>query len=107
MPTALCDPGPAEEQVDICIGYNDDATLPSAGMIDLVVSHFEGFGYKVGRNTPFSHSKTVECPVPYHSLMIELNKRCYMNEQTLEKTEGFNQLKEVLHGLYEKLLYRS
>ena len=107
MPTALCDPGPAEEQMDICIGYNDDATLPSAGMIDLVVSHFEGFGYKVGRNTPFSHSKTVECPMPYHSLMIELNKRCYMNEQTLEKTEGFNQLKEVLHGLYEKLLYRS
>jgi N-formylglutamate amidohydrolase len=39
--------------------------------------------------------------------MIEVNKRCYMNEQTLEKTEGFNQLKEVLHGLYEKLLYRS
>ncbi|MBR6551103.1 MAG: N-formylglutamate amidohydrolase [Paludibacteraceae bacterium] len=107
MPTALCDPGPAEEQVDICIGYNDDATLPSAGMIDLVVSHFEGFGYKVGRNTPFSHSKTVECPVPYHSLMIEVNKRCYMNEHTLEKTEGFNQLKEVIHGLYEKLLYRS
>lgn len=104
MPTALCDPGPADEQVDICIGYNDDATLPPAEMIDLVVSHFDELGYKVGRNTPFSHSKTVECPVPYHSLMIEVNKRCYMNEQTLEKTEGFVRLQEAIRSLYEKIL---
>lgn len=104
MPTALCDPGPAEEQVDICVGYNDDATLPPAEMIDLVVSHFEELGYKVGRNTPFSHSKTVECPVPYHSLMIEVNKRCYMNEQTLEKTEGFVSLQKAIRDLYKKIL---
>ena len=28
----------------------------------------------------------------YHSLMIEVNKRCYMNEETLEKTSNFTNL---------------
>ena len=106
-PTALCNPGPMQDQVDICIGYNDDATLPPAEMIDLVVSHFEELGYRVGRNTPFSHSKTVECPVPYHSLMIEINKHCYMNEQTLERTEGFVRLQEAIRGLYDKILAKA
>ena len=104
MPTALCHPGPAEQQVDICLGYNDDATCPPAKLIDLVGSYFEGLGYRVGRNTPFSHSKTVECPVPYHSLMIEVNKRCYMCEQSLAKTEGFARLRQAIEGLYGLLL---
>jgi N-formylglutamate amidohydrolase len=102
MPTALCDPGPQEEQVDICLGYNDDATCPPQELIDFVASYFENLGYRVGRNSPFSHSKTVECPVPYHSLMIEVNKRCYMNEQTLEKTEGFQKLQHAIQSLYAK-----
>jgi N-formylglutamate amidohydrolase len=104
MPTALCDPGPQEEQVDICLGYNDDATCPPQELIDFVASYFENLGYRVGRNTPFSHSKTVECPVPYHSLMIEVNKRCYMNEQTLEKTKGFVRLRYEIEGLYSHIL---
>ena len=104
MPTALCDPGPLGEQVDICIGYNDDATCPPQELIDFVASYFEDLGYRVGRNTPFSHSKTVECPVPYHSLMIEVNKRCYMDEQTLEKTEGFTRLRRAILSLYSKIL---
>ena len=28
----------------------------------------------------------------YHSLMIEVNKRCYMNEETLEKTSNLTNL---------------
>ena len=102
MPTALCNPGPQEQQVDICLGYNDDATCPPQELIDFVASYFEDLGYLVGRNTPFSHSNTVECPVPYHSLMIEVNKRCYMNEQTLEKTEGFQKLQHAIQSLYAK-----
>jgi N-formylglutamate amidohydrolase len=103
-PTALCDPGSQENQVDICIGYNDDATYPNQNVIDFIVKYFESFGYKVGCNTPFSHSKTVECPIPYYSLMIEVNKRCYMNEETLDKTEGFYRLQHLLQNLYYKIL---
>ena len=42
--------------------------------------------------------------MPYHSLMIEVNKRCYMNEQTLEKTEGFARLRYEIEGLYSHIL---
>ena len=103
-PTALCDPGSQENQVDICIGYNDDSTRSNQDVIDFIIKYFENFGYKVGCNTPFSHSKTVGCPIPYHSLMIEVNKRCYMNEETLDKTEGFYRLQHLLQNLYYKIL---
>lgn len=36
--------------------------------------------------------------------MIEVNKRLYMDEKTLEKTDGFLKLKEALCSLYRILL---
>ena len=35
--------------------------------------------------------------------MIEVNKKLYMVEQTLEKINGFNELKGVINSLYEML----
>lgn len=93
--------------IDICIGYNDDATCPNKIAIGNIKQHFASRGYKVGTNTPFSNSKTFEVPVKYNSVMIEVNKRLYMNEQTLKKTEGFDQLKADIQSLYDKLLQRS
>ncbi len=93
--------------IDICIGYNDDATCPNRVVIGKIKQHFLSCGYKIGINTPFSNSKTFEVPVEYHSVMIEVNKCLYMNEQTLEKTDGFDQLKADIQSLYEKLLQRS
>lgn len=43
----------------------------------------------------------------YHSLMIEINKRCYMNEETLEKTSNFTNLHGQLQRLYKILLGRN
>ena len=90
--------------IDICIGYNDDATCPNKIVIGNIKQHFLSCGYEVGINTPFSNSKTFEVPVEYHSVMIEVNKRLYMNEQTLEKTDGFDQLKTDIQSLYDTLL---
>ena len=36
--------------------------------------------------------------------MIEVNKRLYMDENTLEKSEGFEKLKQDIQSLYEVLL---
>ena len=36
--------------------------------------------------------------------MIEVNKRLYMDELTLEKTEGFNKLQQEIRLLYSILL---
>jgi len=86
--------------IDICIGYNDDETCPGEELIAYVGSFFKSLGYKVGINTPFSNSKTFEVPMVYHSLMIEVNKRLYMDEKTLEKTVGFEKLRHEIMALY-------
>ena len=90
--------------IDICIGFNDDETCPNQDVICNIVQHFMIRGYKVGINKPFSNSKTFAVPVKYRSVMIEVNKRLYMNETTLEKTKGFKKLKSDIQSLYEILL---
>lgn len=100
-PTML---NPTTSNVDICIGYNDDETCPDKVIISNVVKHFESLGYKVGINQPFSNSKTFNVPVEYHSIMIEVNKRLYMNEQTLEKTDGCEKLSNDIQALYKVLI---
>ena len=90
--------------IDICIGYNDDETCPNKVVIGNVVRYFESLGYQVGINIPFSNSKTFNVPVKYHTLMIEVNKRLYMNEETMEKSDSFNKLKYDIQSLYSILL---
>ena len=90
--------------IDICIGFNDDETCPNQDAISDVVQHFKLCGYKVGINKPFSNSKTFAVPVKYQSVMIEVNKRLYMDEYTLEKTEGFEKLRQDILSLYQVLL---
>ena len=90
--------------IDICIGYNDDLTCPKKVTIGNIVQYFRSRGYKVGINKPFSNSKTFSIPSEYNSLMIEVNKKLYMDEQTLEKKEGFTRLKNDIQSLYEILL---
>lgn len=90
--------------IDICIGFNEDETCPDKVVIGNIVHHFKTLGYKVGINEPFSNSKTFNVPAKYHSLMIEVNKRLYMNEETLEKTDGFMRLKDEIQSLYKILL---
>ena len=93
--------------IDICIGYNGDETCPNKVVIGNIVQYFKAKGYKVGINKPFSNSKTFSVPVEYHSVMIEVNKRLYMDEQTLEKTEGFERLKQDIQSLYyDVILHR-
>ncbi len=90
--------------IDICIGYNEDETHPDDVLIGTLIHHFKSCGYKVGLNAPFSNSKTFAVPSDYHSVMIEVNKRIYMNEQTLEKTEGFQKLKEAIDSIFPLLI---
>lgn len=90
--------------IDICIGYNDDETRPNKVVIGNIIHHFKSLGYKVGINDPFSNSKTFSVPIKYHSVMIEVNKRLYMNEQTLDKIDSFYKLKHDIQSLYNLLL---
>lgn len=64
--------------IDICIGYNDDWSKPDKETIDGIVKIFEGAGYKVGINYPYSNSITPKEDNGYKSIMIEVNKKLYL-----------------------------
>ena len=93
--------------VDICIGYNEDWSKPTDFVINLIVESFKQHGYKVGINAPFSNAIAPETGYTYNSIMIELNKRVYLNEQTLDFNENAHKLREQLASLYSLLLRYS
>ena len=37
----------------------------------------------MGVNEPYSNSETPDCPFQYQSMMLEVNKKAYMDEQSL------------------------
>ena len=60
-------------------------------------------GYQVGINTPYANAIAPETGYTYNSIMIEVNKRRYLNEQTLEMTEGAICLRKCMDELYSLL----
>lgn len=92
----------AGEPVDVCLGFNDDSTRPSDEIIELARWTFSEAGYTVGINTPYSNSLIAHPNRP--SLMIELNKRIYMNEKTLEINPSADKVNRVLNELYGEIL---
>ena len=66
--------------IDICIGFNEDWSKPCKETIEMAVNLFEENGYKVGINDPYSNSETPDCPFPYQSMMLEVNKNAYMDD---------------------------
>ena len=47
-----------------------------------VVNLFEDNGYSVGINYPYSNSEAPECAFGYQSMMLEVNKRVYLEGRT-------------------------
>lgn len=103
-PTVLQPDYDQNKQYDICIGYNDDKTKPDDMIIGTIRSHFESYGYRVGINCPYSNSKTFNVPTPYKSIMIEVNKRCYMDELTYHVGDNMKKMHECIELLYPRLL---
>lgn len=68
---------------DICIGYNNDWSYDEK-IVNGIVKIFKNRGYKVEINKPYSNSITPKSEFKYKSVMIEVNKRVYMNEKTMK-----------------------
>ena len=94
-----------KNRADICLGTCDFHTPPE--LMTLVRDFFETRGYSVAINAPFAG-----CLIPMdyyqedarvHGIMIELNRRLYLNEETAEKTNGFGKLQADLLELADLL----
>lgn len=79
---------------DICIGVDEYHTPKE--LVEILKVQFEKLGYRVEINTPFAGSIV---PMDYYkkdkrvtSVMIEVNRKLYMNEGAFEKVENFSQI---------------
>lgn len=76
-------------------------------IIDESINYFETKGYTLGIDTPYSGSIV---PMEYYrkdkrvtSIMLEVNRKLYLNENSNEKSVGYYKTKEIVQG-YMKLL---
>lgn len=98
------DPGRA--RADFVLGDRDAAACEPE-FTTFVAATLSGMGYEVAINDPYKgveivrrHGRPAE---RRHSLQIEVNRRLYMNETTLERTAGFAALQADLARLIEAL----
>ena len=98
---------PGEKHADFVVGDRDGSTA-SPALSQLVCAHLTALGYRVAYNHPY---KGVELVRRYghpaaqrHSIQLEINRKLYMNEETLELNAGFDALKAHLRSLVERLL---
>ena len=103
------DDGEGRPRADIVLGDRDGTTC-DPGFTKFVRATLARMGYNVKVNDPY---KGVELVRAYsnprggrHSLQIELNKRLYMDEATLEKTSGFRELQANLGKFLAALVAR-
>lgn len=68
------------DRPDICLGFNTGPTKPDDALLNRLKNTFKESGFKVAVNTPFSGAMTADTHIKYKSLMIEINKKCYLGE---------------------------
>ena len=98
--------GPGSVRADFVLGDRDGSSCDPA-FTEFVRRTLAGMGYRVKVNDPY---KGVELVRAYsdpkagrHSLQIEINKRLYMDEATLQKNAGFESLQKDLSSLLMEL----
>ena len=98
---------PGEAHADFVVGDRDGSTA-AVPLSRLVCEHLRGLGYNVAYNHPY---KGVELVRRYgapqqqrHSIQLEINRKLYMSEETLEINDGFAPLKTSLQSLVQVLL---
>ena len=96
-------PSDLAPDVDVCIGFNDDRSMPKADDIFVAVNLFREHGLKVSLNEPYSNSLTPVEPIRYKSIMIELNKRIYMDEKRIVPTR-IEKVNDIINTLYRRYL---
>lgn len=96
-----CEPSQKPQRPDICIGTDMFHTPPE--LADAVFRYFIMRGYAAAMNEPFSGAMV---PGPFYgkdrrvaSVMIEANRKLYMDEATGAKTQGFALLQADIRSL--------
>jgi len=82
--------------IDVCIGVNEDWSRPATDLVDRIMRGFGDAGYRTALNRPYSNSVSPKMPFRYPSLMVELNKRTYMEDDVQLDGEKAGRLMDVI-----------
>ncbi|MGI9383128.1 MAG: N-formylglutamate amidohydrolase [Methyloligellaceae bacterium] len=99
--TAVSKEGAGVRRPDFCIGDGDGVTCDPA-FTALAAGFLADAGYEVTVNTPYQGAELVRAwPDPTrnrHSLLIEVNRRLYLDETTREPSADFGTTQRLLTG---------
>ena len=91
---------------DVVIG-DRYGTSCAPGLAELASEILTSCGYSVCRNKPYAGGYITEHygrpGHGFHALQIEVNRALYLDEQRLEKNDGFDRLREDLTGFVDAL----
>lgn len=104
-----CDQDQSPRRPDFCIGTDSFHTPPQ--LAKEVVAKLKQMGYSVGVNTPYAGTlvplKHYNTDSRVQSIMIEVNRRLYVDEITGFKTDAFNSIKEHIQRLLHSIQAHS
>ena len=94
------------EDVDICIGFNDDWSNPGEELLQMMCDLFANVGYRVAFNRPYSNSMVPQSGDVQNckSVMIEVNKSVYLNADGVTPSKGLCEFNMLVNRLYKLLL---
>jgi N-formylglutamate deformylase len=98
---------PGLSHADFVIG-DRDGTSADPALSRRICEHLESLGYSVEYNHPYKGVELVrrhgDPARQRHSIQVEVNRKLYMDERTLQLHEGYEPLKRGLRSLVEMLL---
>ena len=98
---------PGMVHADFVVGNRDHSTS-SPALAELLCEHLRALGYSVWLNHPYKGVELVrrhgDPSVHRHSLQLEINRKLYMDEETLALNAGFEPLTRTLSSLIDSLL---
>lgn len=97
---------PGQERADFCIGDKNGAGASEA-FVQAFEKEIKALGYTSTRNMPYDGGEIVRRygnpSQGIDSIMVEINKKRFMDTKTFMKTEGFASIKTAANALMEAL----
>ena len=98
---------PGQVHADFVVG-DRDGTTAHPRLSQLVCEHLRSLGYDVAYNDPYKGVELVRRhsdPARHrHAVQVEVNRKLYMDEETLQPNAGFDKLRRDLRSLVQLLL---
>ena len=98
------------ERMDFCLG-NLRGTSSSTGFIEFVAETIRKQGYSCSVNTPYSggelNRRYGRTDGRQESIMVEINKRTFMDVKTFRKNEGFEAIRSVARTVLDAVTQQA